>query len=78
MVAMIEMCERHPDYLTQPAFRKGLARDFARHFIRLAGKGRGATIRRDIGRFTDFRSKKETLSLFAQGLWELSRRAVFG
>ena len=78
MVAMIEMCERHSDYLTQPAFRKGLARDFARHFIRLAVKGRSTTIRRDINRFTTFRNRKEALSLFAQGLWEISRRAISG
>lgn len=78
MVAMIEMCERHSDYLTQPAFRRGLARDFARHFIRLTIKGRGTIIRRDINRFTSFRNKKEALSLFTQGLWEISRRAVSG
>jgi glycosyltransferase involved in cell wall biosynthesis len=78
MVALIEMCERHSDYLTQPAFRKGLARDFARHFIRLAIAGRGATIRRDLQRFTAFRNRKEALTLFAQGLWEMSRRAFSG
>ena len=76
MVAMIEMCERHPDYLTQPAFRKGLARDFARHFIRLTVKGRGVAIRRDAIRFTAFRDKKEFFSLFTQGLWEIARRSV--
>jgi hypothetical protein len=75
---MIEMCERHSDYLTQPVFRKGLARDFTRHFIRLAIKGRGSTIRRDIHRFTTYRSRKEALLLFAQGLWEISRRTVSG
>ncbi len=76
MVAMIEMCERHPDYLTQPAFRKGLARDFARHFLRLAIKGRGTNIRRDTNRFTAFRGKREFFSLFTQGLWEIARRSV--
>lgn len=76
MVAMIEMCERHPDYLTQPAFRKGLARDFARHFIRLTISGKGATIRRDVICFTAFRDKKEFFSLFTQGLWEIARRSV--
>lgn len=76
MAAMIEMCERHSDYLTHPAYRKGLARDFARHFIRLAVKGRGKTIRRDINRFVDFRNGKEAFSLFAQGLYEISKRAL--
>ena len=78
MVAMIEMCERHSVYLTHPAYRKGLARDFARHFIRLAIRGRGKTIRRDINRFTDFRSGKEAFSLFAEGLCEISKRALLG
>ena len=76
MAALLDMCERHPEYLSEPGYRKGLARDLARHVLRLGIKGRFATIRRDIAQFSARHSTKEALTLFAQGLWEMLSRAL--
>lgn len=75
MAALTDMCERHPEYLSKHSYRKGLARDVARHVLRLAIKGRLATIRRDFRQFAMHHSIKEALSLFVQGLWEIVVRA---
>jgi glycosyltransferase involved in cell wall biosynthesis len=45
--ATIELCRRHPEYYANPEFRPGLARDVARHFVRLLAARRFADIRRD-------------------------------
>ena len=76
MLAMLDMCARYPDYLIRPTFRQGLARDFSRHFIRLAVQGRGGAIRRDMAKFNARHGRKVALSLFMRGLWELANRAV--
>jgi len=74
--AMIEMCERHPDYLTRPEFRIGLSRDFARHFLRLLGTGHGLTAIRDLRRCAGFFGWVQTLRLTGAGLVEMGRRLV--
>lgn len=48
--AAIAICERHPDYLSEPVYRAGLERDIGRHFQRLAGAGEWSVFRRDMGR----------------------------
>ena len=39
MQALLEICERHPEYLTEPAYRRGMDRDVGRHFVRLIKAG---------------------------------------
>jgi hypothetical protein len=73
---MIEMCERHPDYLTRPEFRIGLARDMARHFLRLLGTGHGLTAARDFRRCAGFFGWGQMARLTGAGLAEIGRRLV--
>jgi glycosyltransferase involved in cell wall biosynthesis len=75
--AMIEMCERHPDYLSRPEFRIGLARDLARHFLRLLGTGHLSTVARDLRRCAGFFGWGQTARLTVTGLAEMGRR-LFG
>lgn len=72
--AVIEMCERHPCYLAVPEFRIGLARDVARHFLRLAVRGRFGMARRDLARCAAFFGWQGTTALLGAGLVEISRR----
>jgi glycosyltransferase involved in cell wall biosynthesis len=74
--AMIEMCERHPDYLTRPEFRIGLSRDMARHFLRLVGTGHGLTAAKDFRRCASFFGWGQTARLTGAGLVEMARRLV--
>jgi glycosyltransferase involved in cell wall biosynthesis len=76
MRAMLDMCERYPAYLVQPQFRRGLARDFTRHFLRLGLNGRASTIRKDMAQFSSRHGRVEAILLFTQGLWEMARRAI--
>jgi glycosyltransferase involved in cell wall biosynthesis len=78
MKALIDICERHPDYLSRPEFRKGLARDFARHFLRLAARRNLATIGRDVREFVAFRGRREALRLLIEGVAEKFRRSLPG
>lgn len=74
--AMIEMCERHPDYLTRPEFRIGLARDMARHFLRLLATGHVGTAAKDLRRCTGFFGRREMARLIGAGLAEIAHRLV--
>jgi len=51
LAAAIEVCERHPDYLAEPSYRRGLERDMGRHFWRLITAGDLATCAEDLRRF---------------------------
>ncbi len=48
--AAIAICERHPDYLSEPSYRTGLERDIGRHFVRLARAGEWSVFGRDMAR----------------------------
>jgi len=48
--AVIAICDRHPDYLSERPYRVGLERDIGRHFIRLARAGEWPVFRRDMAR----------------------------
>ena len=76
LTAMIEMCERHPDYLHNPDFRVGLALDLARHFLRLLRKGRFGPLGIDIRRCIGFFGLPLTARLLGAGLVETLRRNV--
>ena len=47
MQALSEICARHPEYLSEPAYRRGLDRDVGRHFVRLIKAGDFASVWRD-------------------------------
>ena len=51
LAAAIEVCERHPDYLAEPSYRRGLERDMGRHFWRLIAAGDLGTCAQDLRRF---------------------------
>lgn len=72
--AVIEICTHHPDYLVRPEFRSGLARDIARHFLRLAARGRIGTVRADLGRCVRFFGWREVAGLLGAGMVETIRR----
>jgi glycosyltransferase involved in cell wall biosynthesis len=74
--AMIEMCARHPDYLARPEFRIGLARDMARHFLRLLATGHVATAGENFRRCAGFFGWGQMARLLGAGLAEMLRRAV--
>lgn len=76
MYAMIEMCRRHPQYLSRPEFRIGLARDMARHFMRLMHEGSFSTVITDARRFIEFDGGMSLARLVAQGICENARRSL--
>jgi glycosyltransferase involved in cell wall biosynthesis len=76
MAAVLAICERHPQYVRNPAFRKGLARDLARHFLRLTGRGDFRLIFRDGRAFSSCHGQGELMQLIAQGLLEITRRRL--
>jgi glycosyltransferase involved in cell wall biosynthesis len=52
LAAAIEICHRHPDYLNDPAHRKGLEHDIGRHFWwTLVGQGFGG-LRDELKRYS--------------------------
>ncbi|WP_162914399.1 glycosyltransferase family 2 protein [Taklimakanibacter lacteus] len=76
MDAMLEMCRRHPDYLVRPEYRIGLARDLARHFVRLFAKGQFTTAVRDGRRFIGLHGGLAFMKLVMLGTGEMLRRAM--
>ncbi len=74
MPALLDICERHPEYLTDPLYRRGLSRDFARHFLRLAAKGNFTKVGADWQSFNVSQSRHASAGLFFQGLKEIVRR----
>lgn len=76
LAATFELTRRYPEYLTNPDFRPGLARDTARHLGRRIGAGDlggaahdGRALAREFG-------AGRLARLIAQGGWELLRRHV--
>lgn len=72
--AVIEICERHPEYLSRPEFRVGLERDIARHFLRLAGKAQFRTAGADLARCGSYFGWGRTAALIGAGAAEMARR----
>ena len=52
--AVMDICARHPDYLTDPSYRRGLERDLGRHFVRLFSARELGTLRSDLRRYRDW------------------------
>ena len=76
MYAMIEICKRHPQYLSRPEFRVGLARDLARHFLRLMRAGEFVSVITHAKRFVDFQGMTSLAGLMGEGLGELLTRSM--
>jgi glycosyltransferase involved in cell wall biosynthesis len=76
MDATIEICRRHPRYLAEPAFRPGLARDTARHFVRLAAEGDFAQSLHDVRLLRRAFGGPALAALMAQGFREIARRSL--
>ena len=78
MDAMLEMCRRNPEYLTRPEYRVGLARDLARHVLRLTAKGKFGLCAEDLQRFARAHGTGTTTRLIGEGLIESTKRAAAG
>jgi len=74
MRAMIDICDRHPEYISNRRFRVGLARDFTRHFLRLTWRGRYGTAIRDAKSFAASGYGRHAPGLVATGLYEIAAR----
>lgn len=72
--ALQNICRRHPEYLTREEWRRGLARDVARHILRQAGGGHFDQVRRDAQRLCTYPGGTTSLQLFATGVYEIVRR----
>jgi glycosyltransferase involved in cell wall biosynthesis len=75
---VIEICRRHPRYLTDPGLRPGLARDEARHLLRRLARGQFRRAVRDLRRLEETQGTAATRALLAQGIGEILRRAWRG
>ncbi|RPI41064.1 MAG: glycosyltransferase family 2 protein, partial [Betaproteobacteria bacterium] len=68
IAALLAICDRHPDYLTQAEYRVGLERDLVRHFAELAAAGHWRTIARDVRRLrSDGRVRRPALRVWPSG-----------
>jgi glycosyltransferase involved in cell wall biosynthesis len=65
--ALIDICQRHPDYMQNPVFRQGLALDFARHLGRLVWAGRSIAAVHDFHRFSQVYGWDLAVSLLTSG-----------
>lgn len=77
MDATIDICRRHPSYLSKPANRVGLARDIVRHFARLTVQGSIRIAASDARRFAAEFGAGTLMSLMASGSREILRRRLF-
>ena len=75
---VIEICRRHPNYLTDPDLRPGLARDEARHVLRRLVRGQLRRVARDLRHLEASQGVAETRALLVQGMGEILRRAWRG
>ncbi len=73
--ALLDICQRHPQYVQNPEYRKGLARDFARHLLRLTMQGKPATAVNHARQFAGTYGGGLTLRLTLSGMLEMMKRA---
>jgi glycosyltransferase involved in cell wall biosynthesis len=74
--ALLDICERHPQYITNPIYRKGLARDFARHLLRLSLQGKPGVAVNHAKTFAQIHGSKLTRNLIASGCKEILKRGL--
>jgi glycosyltransferase involved in cell wall biosynthesis len=72
--ALVDICRRHPQYVTRSEWRVGMARDIARHLLRQAAGGHAAQLGRDVGRLRRHFGAGTALRLFVEGVGEIIRR----
>jgi glycosyltransferase involved in cell wall biosynthesis len=76
MPALLDVVDRHPEYLADPRYRRGLARDFARHFARLASKGSIKQLKVDWNDFGKRQHNSSRWALALTGLKEIILRST--
>jgi glycosyltransferase involved in cell wall biosynthesis len=74
VAATIELYRRHPQYLANPDFRPGLARDIARHFLRNLSRLKVASSVRDARRLAVEFGSLQLLGLLLEGGREMFAR----
>ncbi|QPC43908.1 glycosyltransferase family 2 protein [Kaustia mangrovi] len=74
--AVIDICDRHPDYVRKAHFRVGLERDLARHCLRLIARGEPSMLMRDLKRIARYFGAGETVRFIAGGVVELAKRLL--
>lgn len=74
--ATIELCRRHPVYFDNPEYRRGLARDVARHFFRLLSAGRLTDAVRDFRQLQGQFSNAGVARLLLEGSREMLTRKL--
>ena len=72
--ATLELCRRHPEYVKNPAYRPGLARDVTRHLGRMLGSGRVGRAARDFAALNRELGLARLAALVVEGGGELWRR----
>jgi len=75
---IVEICRRHPSYLTDADFQPGLARDEARHLLQRLLRGQLGPARRELRCLGEIQGVTETRALLVQGVGEILRRAWRG
>jgi glycosyltransferase involved in cell wall biosynthesis len=75
MPALLDILDRHPDYLGNQDFRPGLARDFTRHFLRLLAQGALSQAKTDWQNFATRQPAFNRANLALQGLREITKRS---
>lgn len=74
--ATIELCRRHPVYFDNPEYRRGLARDVTRHFVRLLKAGRLTDAGRDFRQLQGQFSTAGLARLLLEGSREMRTRKL--
>jgi glycosyltransferase involved in cell wall biosynthesis len=72
--ALLEICERHPQYISNPRHRKGLSRDVARHLLRLIAQGKPVIALKHTRTLANKFGTASTMKLVLSGLWEMIKR----
>lgn len=76
IAACIAICQRHPDYLRRREYRVGLARDLARHYVRLVRRRAWTLLATDLRSFGTYRGWLTTTALALRGLVELGKQRI--
>lgn len=74
--ATLALVDRHPQYLSNPAYRPGLARDVVRNSFALIRKGQGGKALANFALVTRRLGPLRAIQLFGGGLWQMLRRTL--
>ena len=74
--ALLDICQRHPQYISNKAFRSGLSRDLTRHLLRLTMQGKPVTAINHARTFARNYGTGFTAKLIASGCLEMTKRQI--